>query len=189
MAVPIYAPFNQVNICTGNGYVEDVLARFWQAERHAQGCSDLAWEFKLLFNSKFRPMNLVVFFQIFEIFVLPAILPWVFLSLNFTGNILYRGATRPEGMAPPIFESVLFNILTALSTVGYLLYELFKRRANKIIYNRKNENLLRMLEYPVMFIVNLFFMSVPTFVLAAFGSLVKNREYVVAEKKNATAKN
>jgi len=31
VCVPIYAPFNQVNICTGNGYVEDVLARFWQA--------------------------------------------------------------------------------------------------------------------------------------------------------------
>lgn len=41
--IPIYTPFNQVNISTGNGYIEDVLARFWQAERHAQGVADVAW--------------------------------------------------------------------------------------------------------------------------------------------------
>lgn len=29
--VPIYVPFNQVNISTGGGYIEDVIARFWQA--------------------------------------------------------------------------------------------------------------------------------------------------------------
>jgi cellulose synthase/poly-beta-1,6-N-acetylglucosamine synthase-like glycosyltransferase len=28
--VPIYAPFNQLNIQTGNGYCEDIKAKFWQ---------------------------------------------------------------------------------------------------------------------------------------------------------------
>ena len=28
--IPIYVPFNQVNILTGNGYWEDVKAKFWQ---------------------------------------------------------------------------------------------------------------------------------------------------------------
>jgi hypothetical protein len=28
---PIYVPFNQVNISTGNGYWADCKARFWQA--------------------------------------------------------------------------------------------------------------------------------------------------------------
>jgi hypothetical protein len=41
--VPIYTPFNQVNISTGDKYIENVLARFWQAERHAQGVADIAW--------------------------------------------------------------------------------------------------------------------------------------------------
>jgi hypothetical protein len=45
--------------------MEDVLARFWQAERHAQGCADFAYCLKMLFKSKFRPMNLVVFVQVF----------------------------------------------------------------------------------------------------------------------------
>jgi len=90
--LPIYVPFNQVNIATGNGYFEDVLARFWQAERHAQGVSDLAWEFKMLFSHKFRPMNLVIFYQILETFLMPAIVPWVFISTNLQSNYLYNPA-------------------------------------------------------------------------------------------------
>ncbi len=30
-SIPIYAPFNQVNLSTGEGYFEDIIARFWQA--------------------------------------------------------------------------------------------------------------------------------------------------------------
>lgn len=30
IGVPIYAPFNQVNLSTGNGYFEDIKAKFWQ---------------------------------------------------------------------------------------------------------------------------------------------------------------
>jgi len=44
---PIYVPFNQLNICTGNGYWEDCKARFWQAERHAKGVADVAYSFKM----------------------------------------------------------------------------------------------------------------------------------------------
>jgi len=30
IAVPIYVPFNQLNIQTGRGYTEDLKAKFWQ---------------------------------------------------------------------------------------------------------------------------------------------------------------
>lgn len=30
IAVPIYTPFNQLSIQTGNGYLEDIKAKFWQ---------------------------------------------------------------------------------------------------------------------------------------------------------------
>lgn len=33
-----------------------------------------------------------------------------------------------------------------------------------------------------MFVLNMTFVSIPTFILAAFGILFDNREYVVAEK-------
>lgn len=134
ITVPIYAPFNQVNIATGNGYIEDVKARFWQAERHAQGCADVAYEFKMLFNSKFRLMNIAIWYQILETFALPAIVPWIFLSLMLQTNILYRGVDEPPELLDPVFISILFNILSVGSTIGYLFYEIIKRRSNKILY-------------------------------------------------------
>lgn len=30
ITVPIFTPFNQLSIQTGNGYVEDLKAKFWQ---------------------------------------------------------------------------------------------------------------------------------------------------------------
>ena len=76
--------------------------------------------------------------------------------------------------------SILFNIMSIGSTVGYLMYEVMKRRANKIIYKRENESLWRLIEYPLLFVVNLFSMSVPTFTIAAFNTLFGKREYIVA---------
>jgi hypothetical protein len=145
IAVPIYVPFNQLNLSTGNGYKEDVLARFWQAERHAQGTSDLAWEFKMLFTQRFNLQNFIVFYQVFETFTFPAILPWVFISMFLQTNVLYRGVDPPAEVANAALNSVLFNILSVVSTVGYLLYELLKRRSNSIIYHQKNESIFRVL--------------------------------------------
>ena len=35
-------------------------ARFWQAERHAKGVADVAYNMKMLFNQPFRLKNIVV---------------------------------------------------------------------------------------------------------------------------------
>jgi hypothetical protein len=48
--IPIFVPTNQTNITTGNGYWEDVKARFWQGERHARGLADLAYNLHKMFN-------------------------------------------------------------------------------------------------------------------------------------------
>ena len=133
-------------------------------------------------------MNFVVFYQIFETFALPAILPWIFISLMLQSNILFRHMKQPPELLSQKVLSIFFNIMSIGSTIGYLMYEYFKRRANKILYNRKNESLWRIIEYPILFVVNLFGISVPTFTLAAFSTFVGQREYIVAEKKN-TVKN
>lgn len=83
-------------------------------------------------------MNFVVFYQIFETFALPAILPWIFMSLMLQSNIWLRGADRPAELVNPIVLSVLFNILSIVSTLGYVIFEIFRRRANKIIYHKEN---------------------------------------------------
>ena len=133
----------------------------------------------MLFTQKFRLMNLIVFYQIFETFTLPAILPWIFISLMLQSNILFYHE-YPSELISQTTLSILFNIMSIGSTVGYLMYEVMKRRANKIIYKRENESLWRLIEYPLLFVVNLFSMSVPTFTIAAFNTLFGKGVYIVA---------
>jgi hypothetical protein len=40
---------SQLCVQTGNGYLEDIKARFWQAERHARGISSLIYAVKQFF--------------------------------------------------------------------------------------------------------------------------------------------
>lgn len=120
--MPIYVPFNQVNISTGDGYVEDVLARFWQAERHAQGCADLAWTLKMFLKKKFKPMNLLILLQVFETFSLPGVIPWIFLSLMLQSHVLYFGGVQSSEIVPPLLLTILFNIMSVVSTLAYFMF-------------------------------------------------------------------
>jgi hypothetical protein len=56
-------------------------------------------------------------------------------------------------------------------TAAYFLYEIVKRRANKIIYKQENESVFRLLEYLILFFVIFFGISVPSFTIAAFSTL------------------
>jgi hypothetical protein len=142
---PIYVPFNQVNICTGNGYCADVKARFWQAERHAKGVADVAYCTKMLLTTSFRAKGLLLYWFVFETFAAVAIFPWLVISMNYQNKILFLF----EKPSPEIFTenavSYLFTIMSVLGTVAYLLYEIVKRRANRIIYKQENESILRLL--------------------------------------------
>lgn len=60
LTVPILVHFNHSNISTGQGYFEDVKARYHQAIRHSLGCADMAYTFKMLFSCKFRLKNIYV---------------------------------------------------------------------------------------------------------------------------------
>jgi hypothetical protein len=76
-------------LATGGGYCADLEARFWQAERHAQGLGDIAYTCHMLIK---EPFNLKTFWMamvVFELFFLPAFVPWVFLSLTYQTKILY----------------------------------------------------------------------------------------------------
>ena len=65
-------------------------ARFWQGERHAQGCSDLAYNLKMLIHKKFVARNIILMLIVIDTFILPAVLPWIFLSLNIQSLILSK---------------------------------------------------------------------------------------------------
>ena len=81
--IHIYAPFNQVNIQTGKGFLEDVKARFWQAERHARGVSDVSYNINMLIHKPLRFRTFLVAFQVLECFIMPAVVPWALLAMTY----------------------------------------------------------------------------------------------------------
>ena len=120
--VPIYVPFNQVNISTGRGYWEDMKARFWQAERHARGVADVAYNMKMIFNNPFRIKHLLVFYLVLETFLITATLPWICISLNYQSRILFQY----EKPSPELYNDATFSYLfTVMSIFGSFAYLCF----------------------------------------------------------------
>lgn len=52
--IPIFVMVNMVCLQTGQGYLADSVARFWQAERHMRVFLDAAYNFNMLLKSPFR---------------------------------------------------------------------------------------------------------------------------------------
>ena len=69
----------------------------------------------------------------------------------------------------------------SIATIGaYFFYYLIKRRATPLLYGLQNESIFHIWEYPALVFVLFSMVSIPTYVISAFGALVEGREYVVA---------
>lgn len=132
-----------------------------------------------------EPFSLRTFWMalvVFEIFFLPAFLPWVFLSLTYQSQILYvYTKASPELISDQAF-GFLFNFLTLGSALTFICFEIVKRRSTNILFKLENESIFRMIELAIFYVPNLFIITLPVMIIAAFGSLKGNREYVVADK-------
>lgn len=118
----------------------------------------------------------------FEIFFLPAFVPWVFLSLTYQSQILYKYTkASPELISDATFK-YLFNFLSLGSLMAFTCFEIVKRRSTKILFKLENESIFRLIELAIFYVPNLFIITLPVMIIAAFGSLKSNREYVVADK-------
>jgi hypothetical protein len=180
--VDIHVPFNQVNVQTGNGYLADVMARFWQAERHARGCADAAYVLKMLFTQPFNWRTWIISYNVLECFILPTIIPWAAVG-NFLSNIAAIFVTRPESSIDDSWLSFFLNFSTISMFFIIFTYEIIIRRAQKILYGAEPTPYWRMIEFIVMFLPGLFTCTVPTFVIAAFKVMLNKNEYNTAEKK------
>lgn len=49
---PIFIPFNQLGIQTGEGTLSDLKAQFWQMERHIRGCVDFSYVLNMICKKK-----------------------------------------------------------------------------------------------------------------------------------------
>lgn len=81
--IPIYTPFNQLNIETGNGMINDIKAKFWQVERHARGVADISYCLSMLMENKITLKTFWTTLSIIEVFFLPIMTPWALISIFF----------------------------------------------------------------------------------------------------------
>ena len=88
IGVPIYTPFNQVNLSTGKGYCKDFNAKFWQAERHGAGVLEVAYSFNMMEKKAWSWRGVMASLQTFDMFLPAATLPWAMISLTYQGLIL-----------------------------------------------------------------------------------------------------
>jgi hypothetical protein len=86
--VPIYVPFNQLNLETGQGYLADIQARFWQAERHSRMFDDIPYTINMLKKEKKNWKTIRMAMIVLETLGSIAFLPVVFLSLMFQERVL-----------------------------------------------------------------------------------------------------
>ena len=96
--VPIYVPFNQLSLQTGGGVWSQFKARFWQNQRHGEGLTTIAYSLKMLFDSPLRFRSIYLIFSLFQSHLVSPILPWIFVSLTFQFQILYRSIEPPAGL-------------------------------------------------------------------------------------------
>lgn len=83
ITVPIMAPFNQISIQTGKGYWEDIKARFWQAERHARGVSDVPYNINMLIKQPFSWKTFIAALQVIENYTMPGLVPWALTAMTY----------------------------------------------------------------------------------------------------------
>ena len=178
--IPIYVPFNQFSLSTGEGYCKDVRARFWQAERHTRGVTDVAYCFNMLFKTKFKFRNLILTLLVTEVFMIAATIPWALIGIG----IQYKLVDDPDlQFVPQWVIDIALNSTGVMTLLSYVFYECFKRVSNRVIHQRENDRLWRVVEYPVFFLFALFGFSIPTFLISSFGVLCSKTDYNVAEKK------
>ena len=91
-AVPIYVPLNQLNLETDQGYMADMQARFWQAERHSRMFDDIPYTINMLLKEKLNWKTFRMALIVFETLGSIAFLPVVFLSLMFQQRMLSNEA-------------------------------------------------------------------------------------------------
>lgn len=163
----MHIPFNLVNVQTGNGYYEDVMARFWQAERHARGCADVAYTIKMLLTKPFHWRTTFFSYHIIETFVLSALIPWAIIGSTIK-DFAVVFMDMPENIVDSYWIQSVINFSSFSFVFTYTASYLFFRYASKILFGTKPAPLWRILEFPIMFFVTLFTMIVPTFIIAAF---------------------
>lgn len=113
---------------------------------------------------------------------MPATIPWALTAMTYQSKLLYQYSRPSPELISESLMSPLFTINTICLYGSYFFYWLLRRRSTTVLYDMENEHWIRFFEYPIMFFFNAFGITLPCYVIAAYGALFEGREYVVAEK-------
>jgi len=179
--VAIYVPFNQLNLETGQGYMADMQARFWQAERHSRMFDDIPYTINMLKKEKMNWKTIRMALIVFETLLSIAFLPVVFLSLMFQQRVL-SNESKTQLLVSESTMSLLCNTITLGTSINILgtaifigVFEIIKRRSSEILFSLKNESILRVLELVALHFPCHYLIMLPTNVYSVFAGLKKNR--------------
>ena len=126
-------PFNQLSLTGGEGYCQDMKARFWQAERHTRGVTDAAYCLNMLFKTSFACKNFILTVLVLEVYLLAAVIPWSMLALGIHYKLVNDEENHYYSM---LMIDILLNLTPVFTLGSYIPYEIFKRKANKKLFKQ-----------------------------------------------------
>ena len=176
----VMVPLNQMCIITGDGFLADYKARFWQGVRHMEGIATFAYFLNNLSTVKFslRFFGVLVFFleMIAFGFVIPFLMTAVYCEAVST---FYHTGAIPMFY---IWSLIAYSIMGEFS---FVIFGLFKQKCVTQVYKQKI-NLFKMLfEMRCLIMVIAYIFITPMFMVACIRTLRKERVYVRADKKLA----
>ena len=148
----------------------------------------MAYCFNQIVQKKWDWRSLMVSYTMFDTIFFPIVMPWIFLAIIYQQNLLFRYIKPSPEMISEKYVDLIFTLSSVSFYVSYLLYWQMKRRATTVLYNLENESILRIIEYPLLFMIGIICYLTPAFIIACFGSLFEGGEFRVAEKKAITRK-
>ena len=181
--IPIYIPFNQLSLETGEGYLKNIKARFLQALRHTRGVADAAYCLNMLFKTRFRVRNLFLTILVLEVYLVAALVPWALFALGIMYKIVPDESIH---FFPQWVIDIILNVTGGITIIGFIIYECFRRASNHQLYNHKNDPLWHIIFFPFVMVIALFGFSLPSFLIASFTSICTAPDYKVAEKKKSS---
>lgn len=105
-------------------------------------------------------------------------------------SVYYYFNGTPAGMVDSVIVSALFNVCTLSFIVSFFMYYYTTRRASRVYYGLTSTGnfIYGAIEYILLFIPNLFLITVPSATIAAFRVAFGQNVYQVAEKKISKSK-
>jgi len=187
-SVPVYTPFNQLNLQSNDSYISNIKAKWLQTLRHAYGIHEVSYALNEFSTAKkvtlrglaftFNLMDALLIHNCFTVPIVAYAQVFMYLWEN-TENAYLRS------QIDYFHYSSLFTLF--LNVICLLTYEIYKRYTNARFYNKPNTSWLRFFEFVVFPTVGIFGFIFPTFLIAAFRGFFTNLEYKVSQKKLPTS--